>query len=469
MERRFGFVVAILLVAGLWTACGGDGSAAPDALADTDPGMDVAGDPGTDSPGDLPQDDKPVDVPGDAPLADDGVDDTAQIPFPELDPAVCRLAAPIDLLGFNPAYVPPTGTSILQDKAWFLLTALMQVPDARAAVTNDPALLALSTARTAALRDAAATCGADATCHAVHLSWSAKQITDVATDLARVLKTTNVTATHLRPSGRFTLFADLDDDALVIRAATEALTTLQATFDNYARPRPDLETLVSTASTAHPDALLFFEPLLHLALAGVKADESDQAEQFEPLAVGENKKALERAATIQWDDWRFTVILVLGWGPDDLAQPLSDTGREHCDIAATRWQAGLAPFLLLSGGAVHPDRTPYFEAIEMKKYLVETLLIPEDAILVDPHARHTTTNVRNASRLMLRAGIPTDHPALISSDFLQAPYVTALGVRCMADLGYLPWSSMAQLSDNDDCWLPSPVSLYGDARDPQDP
>ncbi len=62
MERRFGHAMAILLVAGLWTACGGDGSAAADVLGDTDPGMDVAGDPGTELAGELPQEDVPFDV-----------------------------------------------------------------------------------------------------------------------------------------------------------------------------------------------------------------------------------------------------------------------------------------------------------------------------------------------------------------------------------------------------------------------
>ena len=65
-----------------------------------------------------------------------------------------------------------------------------------------------------------------------------------------------------------------------------------------------------------------------------------------------------------------------------------------------------APFIIVSGGRVHPYHTPYNEAFEMKKYLMDVWQIPESAIIIEPHARHTTTNFRNAARIMFRNGFP---------------------------------------------------------------
>ena len=47
-------------------------------------------------------------------------------------------------------------------------------------------------------------------------------------------------------------------------------------------------------------------------------------------------------------------------------------------------------FLCVSGGFVHPIRTRFSEAIEMKHDLMTRFGIPANAIIVDPHARHTT-------------------------------------------------------------------------------
>ena len=83
-----------------------------------------------------------------------------------------------------------------------------------------------------------------------------------------------------------------------------------------------------------------------------------------------------------------------------------------CRLAALQYAKGVAPFIVTSGGKVHPYKTKFCEATEMKRYLVEKLHIPANAIIVDPHARHTTTNMRNAARLIYRYGIPLIKPAL---------------------------------------------------------
>ena len=143
----------------------------------------------------------------------------------------------------------------------------------------------------------------------------------------------------------------------------------------------------------------------------------------------------------------------------------------RCGLVAERYHAGFAPLIITSGGHVHPDRTPYSEAIEMKKYLMETYSIPEEAILVDPHARHTTTNLRNGSRLILRYGIPPERPVLVVTDLFQSLYIQGamLAERCMNELGYHPFRVVESLGHTDTCMMLDPTSLHQDPRDPLDP
>ena len=44
--------------------------------------------------------------------------------------------------------------------------------------------------------------------------------------------------------------------------------------------------------------------------------------------------------------------------------------------------------------SVHPDDTPFNEAWEMRSFLLQHG-VPEDMIVGDFYARHTTTNLRN--------------------------------------------------------------------------
>jgi hypothetical protein len=446
----------------------GDGNSKSDRQdAPGDAVADPAGD-GAAADGDLAID-AAVDTAGfDAAEAGDGLDAET---LPDLDPSACRPTAPIDLLGFDRTYVPLSSGQAIQDKAWYLLTLVQQDPEIRSAVAADATLSALSAARDQAFRDAVATCGESGDCLATALEWSADDATAAGVALAPVLVAQGAVTAHLRPSGRFVLHAALADDALVSAALADALATLGSAFDTYGRPRDDVGTLAAGVAQAHPLPGLFFEPLLDVALASLAAAGRNEAARYEPLDTGQNAAAVARLAGIDWSASPFTVILVPGWGPTSLDQPISPLGIVHCDLAFQRWKAGLAPFLLLSGGHVHPDGTPYSEAIEMKKYLMTAHGVPEDAILVDPYARHTTTNVRDSARLMLHYGIPADQPALITSDFGQIAYMAGMDARCNTDLGYLPYRVVKILimGGSDDCWLPSVLSLTIDARDPLDP
>jgi hypothetical protein len=107
----------------------------------------------------------------------------------------------------------------------------------------------------------------------------------------------------------------------------------------------------------------------------------------------------------------------------------------------------------------------------MKRALMRDFKVPEDAILIDPHARHTTTNIRNAARLMFRYGIPTDRPALITTQSYHLDSIAAptFDERNELELGYRPYTSKKRLSRFELEWLPNVLSLHADPMDPLDP
>jgi len=247
---------------------------------------------------------------------------------------------------------------------------------------------------------------------------------------------------------------------------------LQTAFDSYVRslPAETLDKIMKEVDAASPERMLFFEPLLKVCIAAMIEQGRDESARYEPLASGENKKALEKMAGIKWDDYEYPLLIVPGYGPDKDGVALSPTGKIRCQAAAKRYHAGLAPFILTSGGHVHPDKTPYCEALEMKKYLMSELDVPEDAILVDPHARHTTTNLRNAARIMFRNKIPTERYSLVITDAFQSFYITyMIDDRCLEELGYIPYLTVRMISLCETLFLPNMTSLYADPGDPLDP
>ena len=116
-------------------------------------------------------------------------------------------------------------------------------------------------------------------------------------------------------------------------------------------------------------------------------------------------------------------------------------------------------------------QTPFSEAIEMKKYVMEKFKIPEQTILIDPYARHTTTNFRNAARLAFRYGIPADLKAVVTSseDHIASTTKESFRSRCLKELGYFPMEFINRISPVAAEFKPSVASLFFDANDPLDP
>jgi hypothetical protein len=407
--------------------------------------------------------------------------------LPPLDPKACVIgpnsgadpaAADAAAKQWSASFKAPASGSHVQDKAFFFATYLRADATLMTDFAKDATLAATGKSRDAALRAAPMQCAVDAACYATALGWSDADTASSGDAIVAALNAAGrlaAVAKDLRASGRFALHATLADDAFVKAAWRDLVASLTATMsaELSSLGGTKLRDVTESVIAAHANPLAFFEPLLEVVVAALVADKRDEAGRYEPLAAGENAKAVAHMASIAWAKYPFTVILVPGQGPSSLSEPLDPNGARRVDLAAQRFAAGIAPLVALSGGHVHPDRTPYSEAIEMKKYLRATYGVPEEAILVDPHARHTTTNLRNVSRLLLRHGVPADRPMLVTSDFGQSLYIGhwsgLFGPRCEKELGYRPWRALVPLSSTDSCMLPTALSLHADGRDALDP
>ena len=210
---------------------------------------------------------------------------------------------------------------------------------------------------------------------------------------------------------------------------------------------------------------------VRLAVALLDANDAVAATRFEPLDQRENAGARALAARTDWKAFRYSLLIVPGVGPEDVNTTLSPRSKLPALLAAQRYRQGLAPFILVSGSAVHPRGTRFVEAVEIRRALVERYAIPADRVILEPYARHTTTNLRNATRRMVALGIPLDRPTLIVTDAEQSKYIESqtFSDRNRTELGYLPGAVGPRLSPYDVEFRPSRLSLRRDPRDPLDP
>lgn len=233
----------------------------------------------------------------------------------------------------------------------------------------------------------------------------------------------------------------------------------------------DCVVAAAIAEAGRDEAPAGFDFSIGLALALLDVNERLDAIAFQPLDGGLNSDAFQHARGLDWSRYRYTSIIVLGAGPKDLLTPLSARGKLHVKIAAQRYFSGLAPFIIVSGAAVHPRGTRFVEAVEMRRALIERYAVPMHAIVIEPHARHTTTNLRNSARLLMSMKAPMDRDALVLSD---PPHIDAVQsaefvARNQRELGYQPGRVGARTSPFDIVFRPSAASAKVDPLDPLDP
>lgn len=378
----------------------------------------------------------------------------------------------------------------VQDKNFYLLSLFQRNPHVRRLLSQNKTLQQLAADKTLALKKAA-TCN-DLGCFDQLIRFDGPTIEVVATalqTLANRAEFKQLAKNDLRPSGVFIKYADQSDVQMVVAAWKDAAWGMNRILSVYGLgkdPRykaidkvsydvstETYRTLVKTKieEIKFSKAPLFFEPTLNFALKLLEINRRDEAGRYEPLEQGENRAALQNLSKIKWSDYPYSFILVLGSGGRDLTTTISPIGAQRTDVGAQLFLQHKAPLIIVSGGHVHPMQTPYCEAIEMKKYLMEKYKISEASILVEPHARHTTTNFRNAARLAFRYGIPTDLTALVTSseDHIASSTSEEFRTRNLNELGYFPLEFIKRISPVEAEFKPSVASLFFDANDPLDP
>jgi uncharacterized SAM-binding protein YcdF (DUF218 family) len=91
----------------------------------------------------------------------------------------------------------------------------------------------------------------------------------------------------------------------------------------------------------------------------------------------------------------FDTLIVLGYPSDPDGTP-SPEQRERVLEAVREFRKGVAPYIIMSGGAAHNQ---FAEADSMKRLAV-SLGVPADAVLEDAAAQNTLQNILFSSRIM---------------------------------------------------------------------
>lgn len=304
----------------------------------------------------------------------------------------------------------------------------------------------------------------------------------------------NFSNTHIGPSGAFIHFSEVTNvDRLHQLIVEELLLGINQIIDTYVAgndPRyPDidavsydvnsseyktlLKNLVSDLNANKGQYKLFYEPFLNFALGAMKLNDRDEAGRYFPMQNGENSEAFQNLNNVKWNEFEYSAIVVLGDSPNSAgdAPNISVGGKERADHGVELYNQGKAPIIIFSGGHVWPVHTEFSEAIEMKKYVMDKYNIPENRILVDPHSRHTTTNLRNIGRLFFRYGIPTDKKAIVSTSKTHSEYVASSGYlsKCQREMNHVPLELHERFSDFDIEFTSKIEVLHLDSSDPLDP
>jgi hypothetical protein len=386
------------------------------------------------------------------------------------------------------AYRPVSSGSWVQDKNFYVLTLFEHVPAVRSELTAAKPLGDVFAAKAIVAAQDNFQAAITAIC------FSDLEIESVRAELIHRLPHSPalqaLVTDHLRPSGRYIQSADKTDADLLGEAWLEAAHGMNHVIQQFALGKADtgidspsydpsapgyqkmiLAALRSSADKAKatPDSL-FFEPSLNFVLRLLEVNRRDEPARHEPLAQGENRAAMEAAKHTDWTKYPYASLLIHGIDPGQSGAAISEESRANCAVAAKLYRDGLAPFIIPSGGYVHPKQTIFSEAIEMKKELMLVYGIPESAILIDPQARHTTTNVRNAVRLLFAIGAPTNKPSVSVSIKEHIDSIVSEGFqnRCLKVFGYSPAQYGKRFSDNAAEFLPS-VECLQTGEDPLDP
>jgi hypothetical protein len=398
-----------------------------------------------------------------------------------------------DASGSLPEAAPLVMSDGVRDKN-FYLCHLLESSSAEIKIRTDASLTKLMSAYRSRLRASLQSCGMGASCYVAAARLTDAEVNAQIEALRGLFdreEGIRAVARRLRESGIMQRSRGDSDRQLledVWRASATGIDGILAKYGDGMVPRTGdidsmsqdprseafgalVRTVTRTVLSSGDSTRYFFSDPVQIAELVLEINGRDEAGRFEPLESGENAPAIERMAHIAWDRYPYSIILVPGDGPNDPGVRLSGAGRLRLAMAVSRYRGGAAPFILVSGGFVHPPRTPFSEALEMKRALIEKYHVAVAAILIDPHARHTTTNFRNAARMLYRDGAPFTKTALAVTDEYQADGIMekAFDERNIREIGILPYLSKRRISPLEIEFVPSVDALQVNWDDPLDP
>ncbi len=397
----------------------------------------------------------------------------------------------------EPAFV---SQQVLLVRDFPLLDAIENDAKVQTIIAEDPDLIRLGASKWDLIAKAVA-CKGELSCDFSRILWSDREIALTKAALIRLwgehLELKMLVERSLVASGKFRLSPTGNGGetlALAWQATADAMNHIIRVYGLGEAPRYPLPDSISFDPKSHDYGLmvqylmdhlavnmgsqentlpsLFFEPDARISLRLLDLNGRDEAGRLYPLSTGANLLTIQRSKAVKWTLYPYVAIVVPGASSPLSGVPLGLAAQLRCEMAAQHYRKHQAPFIMVSGGFVHPARTPYSEAIEMKRYLHEVLGVPSDAIFIDPYARHTTTNLRNVSREVFEYGLPITKPLLLVTDQAQSENVggPAFKSRCLDELGYMPIVIGKRLTSTDLEFLPSRQSLLVDAfNDPLDP
>lgn len=398
--------------------------------------------------------------------------------------------------GFELGYVSSISGSVIQDKNFYLLTAIQNDKAVSQLLENNVVLKTIFKKQQQAIGSKLKSCKDSLSCLITDYLFKEKDILSIEGELLILMKDEKVlqdfVKNNLRTSGKYENFKNSTDTELLLKAwqlCAQAMNRIMkvyglgevahyATIDSVSydvKSKFYKGSVFMWSDFLHnkkpKENALFFQESLEFSLALLYMNHRDEVARYEPLEEKENKKAIAHIKEINFDAFDYASVLILGNGPENYQDRLSAIGKLNLQLGVLEYQAKKAPFIIVSGGHAHPFRATFCEAIEMKKELMEVYHIPEENILIDPFARHTTTNLRNASRLMIAYQMPLDKKSIVVTNVSHSDYVgnANFNARCMEELGYLPAIILKRLNSTALEFLPNVESLHQNPIDPLDP
>lgn len=407
----------------------------------------------------------------------------------------CKLHAQ-EIVAFNPDFKRATSADPVQDENFYWCTAIQNSTTLVSFLEKEPELNTLFTNRHKKLEAILSAKNVELKNLMSAYKFSEEEIENVALILKKKIASNaalqSLVKENLRPSGAYENFNSLTDPAYISATWELCARGMNHILSVYGLGEKGLYPEIDSVSyefnsSYYKGALLmwndmllhkkksatnlFYQPTLNMALALLYLNHRDESARYGPLAFEANQKTWEALTEINFDDFTYASILILGNGPENDKDTLTALGKLNLQLGVLEYQQKKAPLIIVSGGHAHPFRAPFAEAIEMKEELIKRYHIPANRILIDPYARHTTTNLRNAARLIFTSAIPNTKLGLVVTNNYHSLYVGGENFvqRCKEELGYVPALILERINATTLAFQPQIESMHQNPIDPLDP